>query len=264
MPKTSGPTARFYAATALWLLGMLAVGLAYFLLTGPAWRPPGGLWRVMEVVVKWAGLFVPFTAFAGGLRVHRMVGSGSVLAWAVLLAVLSYGLLAYAGPVVNYQVRDAAGLEVEGLFPFGPEVPGFLRALRAHVEANPPAKPGFSTDAPLALPPNWLTYRLHMPAAVAAFSVLSALLGWVAGYVTIMKPPAPRRNARWFLGVALGMVFMVTVVAAGDWVRRDPAHSGVLAAWGPLLVPGVCLAVLAAIVRRRLGHLRTAFKWDPP
>jgi hypothetical protein len=38
----------------------------------------------------------------------------------------------------------------------------------------------------------------------------------------------------------------------------------VLAAWGPLLVPGVCLAVLAAIVRRRLGHLRTAFKWDPP
>jgi hypothetical protein len=27
MPKTSGPTARFYAATALWLLGMLAVGL---------------------------------------------------------------------------------------------------------------------------------------------------------------------------------------------------------------------------------------------
>jgi hypothetical protein len=49
MPRTSGPTARFYAATAL---GMLAVGLAYHLLTGPAWRPPGGLWRVMEVVVK--------------------------------------------------------------------------------------------------------------------------------------------------------------------------------------------------------------------
>jgi len=215
------------------------------------------------VVVMWTGLFVPFAAFAGGLRVHRMAGSGSVLARAVLLAVLSYGLLAYSGPAVAYQDRLAAGLEVDVMFPFGPEVPGGLRALRAHVEANPPARSGFSADA-LALPPNWLTYRLHMPAAVAAFSVLSALLGWIAGYLTITWVPAPRRNARWFLGVALGMVFMVTVMAAGAWVRRDPAHSGVLAAWGPLLVPGVCLAVLAAIVRRRLGHLRTGFQWDPP
>ena len=259
MPKTSGPTARFYAATALWLLGMLAVGLAYSRLTNPLRGP----WRLMEDVVVLAGLFVPFAAFAGGLWVHRMAGPGSVLARAVLLAAVSYGLLAYGGPLVNYQDYLAASLDVETRFPFGPEVPGALRDLRAHVEANPPAKPRFSAGV-LALPPNWLTYRLHMPAAVAAFSVLSALLGWVAGYVTIMKPPAPRRNARWFLGVALGMVFMVTVVAAGDWVRRDPAHSGVLAAWGPLLVPGVCLAVLAAIVRRRLGHLRTAFKWDPP
>lgn len=264
MPKTSGPTARFYAATALWLLGMLAVALAHFLLTGPAWRSAPGLWRVMEVVVMWTGLFVPFAAFAGGLRVHRMAGSGSVLARALLLAVLSYGLLAYGGPMVKYQEWRAAGLEVDVMFPFGPEVPGGLRALRAHVEASPPARPGFSTDRPLTHPPNWLTYRLHMPAALAAFSVLSALLGWIAGYLTITWVPAPRRNARWFLGVALGMVFMVTVMAAGAWVRGDPAHSGVLAAWGPLLVPGVGLVVFAAVVRRRLGHLRTAFKWDPP
>ena len=260
MPRTSGPTARFYAATALWLLGMLVVGLAYFLLTSPLRGP----WRVMEEVVVWTGLFVPLAAFAGGLWVHRMAGPASVLARAVLLAAVSFGLLAYGGPLVTYQGDLAAGLDVETRFPFGPEVPGALRDLRAHVEANPPARPGFSTDRPLTHPPNWLTYLLHLPAALAAFSVLSALLGWVAGFVTIMKPPAPRRNARWFLGVALGVAFMVTLMAAGDWVRRDPAHSGVLAAWGPLLVPGVCLAVLAAIVRRRLGHLLTGFQWNPP
>ena len=138
MPKTSGPTARFYAATALWLLGMLVVGLAYFLLTSPLRGP----WRVMEVVVKWAGLFVPFAAFAGGLWVHRMAGPASVLARALLLAILSYGLLAYGGPLVTYQGDLAAGLDVETRFPFGPEVPGALRDLRARVETTPPRQTG--------------------------------------------------------------------------------------------------------------------------
>jgi len=46
----------------------------------------------MEDVVVLAGLFVPFAAFAGGLRVHRMAGPGSVLARALLLASAVVGI----------------------------------------------------------------------------------------------------------------------------------------------------------------------------
>jgi hypothetical protein len=118
------------------------------------------------------------------------------------------------------------------------------------VEAHPPDSFSFQVDRPLQRPPNWLTYLIHGPAAIAAFAVLSALIGWLtAGLTTGLSPPI-RFSARWAIGLASALSFLLVEFAAGDWVRADPSHSGLLAAWGPLVLPLLILVVLRFLARR--------------
>ncbi len=257
MPRQGRASAGFFTATSLWLFGMVGLGLAYHFLRGPPPQPPGQPWWALEMVSGWLGLLLPFAAFAGGLRVHRTVGPHGVLGRALALAALGYALLAYAAPLARYRAEMPAGAAAEASASFGPATPGGLKARRAYVQEHPPERYGFSVEEPLARPPNWFTYLLYQPAFLAAFTLLSALLGWVGGHLTSPLPPAPRASARGLLGVASSVAFMAAVVAAGDWVRLIPANSALLAAWGPLLVPGSELAVLAALLRYRLGPLRS-------
>ncbi len=260
MARGDRTSAGFFAATSLWLFGMLGLGLAYHFLTGTPLRSPGLLWQALELVSGWMGLLLPFAAFAGGLRVCRTSGPPSVLVRAGALAALCYGLLAYVLPVARYWAESPSGSAVEARAPSGAETPEGLKARRAYVVEHPPDHYGFSTDDPLVRPPNWLTYLLHLPGLLAVFSLLSAHLGWTVGLLTGSLPPAPRANARLWVGVGSAVGFMALVAGAGSWVREDPANSGLLAAWGPLLLPGAELAVLSALVRYRLGPWRALIR----
>lgn len=246
------PSPGFFGLTALWTGGLVALAMVNqvawdILRTGSL-----HLAELLSQVPAWIGLVLPFVVFAGGLAAAGL-STSSVAKRAVLLALLSYGLLAYASPMAQYRAWASAGVDVAALHPFGPETPGGIRARRSAVEADPPEVFSFRTSRPLERPPNWLTYLLHSSIALAGFAVLSALLGQRARMLTTGLSPPWRRLAHWALGLASGALFFGVVLGGGEWVRAHPSRSGMLGAWLPLLVPLVTLAVLE-IQRRTRGR----------
>ena len=244
-------TPRFFLPVTIWTAGLVALASVYQLLTG---FPEGGapnLWSVAYYFTTMAGLCLPYASFAGGLAVHASLPMRSVVFRAALLASISYGLLAYASPVAEHRQEAAGGGDVVAKFPFGPDTPGGLRALKSAVEADPPARPSFRIDRPLETPPNWLTYLIHSLVVVAGFAILAALRGYQFGFLTSGLSPPARRNARWALGLATALAFFVAEAAGGEWARFDPANSGIVGAWLPLIVPLAELALLTVLVRFR-------------
>jgi hypothetical protein len=176
------------------------------------------------------------------------------------VALLTYTVTAILDPVVGYATLERRGLAVAAVADLGPSTPAGLLRRRALIVADPPATYSFDIDRPLDRPPNWLTYELHLPAALALVAVLHTLLGLLAaGLSTGLSPPA-RRHVRWTLGLAGGIAFFITVSAGAAWVRSDPDVSGVAGAWLPVLIPLVELAVLGLTARRRgdLLHASTS------
>jgi hypothetical protein len=194
-------------------------------------------------------MFLPFTAFAGGLAAHAVLTVPSVLKRGLVVAAISYSLLGFASPIALYLDGRRTGVEVDVVYPFGPNTPQGLVANRSAVRNDPPEQYSFRVEDPLSTPPNWLTYLLHSAIAVSVFSVLSALLGQLAAKLTTGLSPPNRRNARWALGLASGIPFFVAETAGGEWVRADLSNSGLVGAWLPLVVPLLGLGVLSLLVR---------------
>lgn len=243
----------FFRETAKWLAASVLLAALYQLLAGGF--GPGAYGRLLHAVMVLAsdiGFLLPFTVFAGGVAVSRRSSGRGLLVRAASLAVLSYLLMAYAVPLLEYRIVRARGLEVTRLFPFGPETPAAFLDLRSWVEANPPTRYSLSTDEPLSAQPNWTTFLLHSPVVIASFALFAALLGWISAALTSGLSPPARANARWALGLGSGLAFFLPMAAAGEWVRSDPANSALLGAWGPLLVP-MAEIVLFLVIARSLG-----------
>jgi hypothetical protein len=212
-------------------------------------------WGVAHRFLAWAGLFLPFSAFAGGLRVH-----GTQTVRATALAATGIGaaaifLLGYASPIADFKANLSRGLDVQALYPEGPRTLNGLARLRSAIRRHPPDTYSLSTDQPLAFPPNWLAYLIHSTLAFGLFSILSALLGWQVGFLTSGLSPPVRKNTRWAAGLVSGAVFFLATSVAGDWIRSDPLASGMAGAWIPVLVPACGAILLGMLLRRRRSPL---------
>jgi hypothetical protein len=245
----------FFASSAAWVAGLVLVPVCYQLLIGPPLESSWTAWQTAYLLLTWAGLFLPYAGFAGGLRAFGDLPARSVPLRGCVLAVLAFGLLAYGSPLAKYQADEARGADMAARYPFGPNTPGGLQARRSAADSIPPGDIPFSVERPLEAPPNWLTYLIHSLFAVSCLAILFALLGWQAGSLTSGLSPPARRNARWALGLASGILFFAAQAAGGEWVRMDSSNSGMLGAWLPLLVPVFELAFLMYLARRRGGDL---------
>jgi hypothetical protein len=242
---------RFFPQVTAWLGLLVGLAFSHLLLTGgPGGRSWSG-WEIAYLLPGWVGLFLPFTAFAGGSTAHSALHPRSMAGRALLLSVISYGFLAYGSPLADYRARASQGADMVAEFPLGPLTPSTLLRLRGIAEAEPAASHSFRVGRPFEYPPNWLTYLLHSRAAVALFAILAVLLGQRAGFLTSGLSPPARRNACWALGLATGIAFFVAEAAGGGWVRSDPSKSGIVGAWLPLLLPLAELAFLYSVTRFR-------------
>ena len=241
----------FFGATTMWVGGLVVIILIFHAMSGSLLWREARTWLWISVLSGNIGTLIPFAAFAGGVVACRSLSAGGIAARAVVLSAISYGLLGYASPLAEYQDALASGRDVTAFYPFGPSTPGAQAAQREAVRANPPEAYSFSTEHPLRIPPNWLTYLIHHLWSLALFAVLAALMGRLGGKLTTGLSPPARRNARWALGLGTGLAFFIPLAAAGDWVRLDPSNSGIAAAWLPLLVPLAGMGLLVVLVRRR-------------
>ncbi len=241
----------FFRPVAIWLGVLVGLALSYRLVMGGLGGRAWSGWEIAYLLPGWVGLFLPFTAFAGGYAAHLALRPRSLAGRALLLAVISYGLLAYGSPLADYRARASQGADLKAEFPLGPLTPSTLLKLRAIADADRRTSYNFRLGRPFERPPNWLTYLVHSLFAVALFAVLAALLGQRAGFLTSGLSPPARRNACWALGLATGIAFFIAVAAGLRWVRSDPSKPAILGAWLPLLLPAAELALLISVTRIR-------------
>ncbi|MBT8396750.1 MAG: hypothetical protein KJN92_07280 [Gemmatimonadetes bacterium] len=242
---------RFFPRVAVWTGLLVWLALAYLLFTGILNGRSWDGWEIAYLLPGWVGLFLPFAAFAGGVAAYSITSPPALVCRALLLVLISYGLLAYLSPLADHRARASEGADLVAEFPLGPLTPSTLVQVRDLSEADPPDRYSFRVGQPFERPPNWLTYLLHGPVVVALFALLAALLGQRAGFLTSGLSPPTRWNARWALGLATGIAFFLAGAAGGGWVRANPSRSGVLGAWLPLLLPLGELALLISLTRLR-------------
>jgi hypothetical protein len=240
----------FFGSCALWIAGFLVFAITIHA-TGSLARGAGrDVGQLLYLVPGWIGVLIPFVVFAGGVS-SSTASTVSIVRRAVLVAAASYFLLAYAGPVLKYRVGASSGVDVSAVYPFGPETPGGLLAHRSAVREGQPEEFSFEVGRPMDFPPNWITYLIHSPVALALFTLFSTLLGHRIGRLTTGLSPPVRRDTRWALGVVSGVAFFLGMMGGEGWVQADPAHSAILGAWLPLLIPGAALAITELLIRRR-------------
>jgi hypothetical protein len=247
--------ARFFGVAGLWLLGLVALALLYQMAT---WPDQWGSWSPGEAALflpGWLGLLLPAAAFAGGLAVAGVPASRGLALRGALLAVLTYGLLAYGDPVAEYHWLTSLRADAVAQYPFGPYTPGGLSRARDAVRENPPEAYSFRSSRPLESPPNWWTYQIHSFLAVALFTFLAAFLGRETGLLTRAHPPPLQANARWGLGLVTVVAFFGAESLGQSWVQSDPENSGVVGGWIPLAVPLLELVILTTVVRKRAADL---------
>jgi hypothetical protein len=246
------------AAVFFWVAAPVAIVLIHQLFVGP---PLGEMWQPWDVVAlfaAWVGFFLPFACFAGGLTTPGLGSARAVLLRGVVLAVISYFLMAYGFPLANEAAQAEHGV-AEGIHShFGAETPSMLRTLRAAAKAGAPDQYSFRIERLSDRPPNWLTYLIHSRYALALFGVLATLLGHRAGSLTSGLSPPALWNARWTLGLMTALLFFVAEAAGGEWVRQNPSNSGLLGAWLPLLVPLLALLLLHVLLQRRRSGLHAS------
>ena len=250
-----GVTSGFFLWSLGWCMGLVILGQLFQIMNWPAslrdFTAGERFLHLLRQVPGHVGLFLPFTAFAGGVAVQRFRTPRFVVSRALVLSVAAYGLLAYAVPVLDYHREAREGLDVEARDPWGPTAPTALLAQRTHVLANPPERYSLRVDEPYRRPPSYLLYQVHALVVHSLFAVFSALLGFRVAQLTSGLSFLTRRNARWSLGLVVALTFFLPVMAAGAWVREDWTRPGLPAAWGPLLVPALALGVASVWVRIR-------------
>jgi len=243
--------ARALKAAIVWALGLVAAIVVFVTVAVDQTQPWSG-WTWLAYLASMLGLMLPFAAFAGGVAIRgRNAAAGSIATAA--LAGLVIGLASYPLSEVVRPLADYAALADESdladMRPFGPSTPaGKLRQLR-FVEANPPEQ--YRVGHVTRTPPNRVRFLLHIPLALAVFSVLNCMLGLYASRLTATLRAASRRNGCLAIGLAGGLGFFAAAFAASHPNRDWVAVSGVAAAWLPLAVPLLEAMVLGVIVRYR-------------
>jgi hypothetical protein len=247
---------RFLRATFRWATALVVLTVVYALVKD-ALEDTAFVWPWLSFTIPANfSIFLPFTAFAGGIALCRVRGLRTTLVSAALVGLIGYGLGSYVSPVTSYLVEREFYEERPELLPFGPWTPGaHLRNLE-YLEENPTADP--ESGSPLRRPANRLRLNLHTPIAFAILTVLFALLGrLVAVHTTGLSPPV-RRNTRWALGLGNSIVVFLPWFVLNLRIIEDPSFSGILGAYGPLLVPLVELLALYLWTRRKYGSLHTS------
>ncbi len=249
--KTRARQRGFFATTIFFTAILVGWCAAYFLMGVFFGGTSGGVGDLLRYVPGWTGLFLPFAVIGGGIATHRVLPIGSVAGRAAVAGVVSYVLVAFVVPLSKYRDAVAKGLDVNLYYPYGPETPGTLHALRSAVEANPPEEFGYSTNHPFQVSPNWWAYLFQSPIVFAVFAVLAALVGYRIGGLTSGLSPPRRRNARLGLGLLTAVAFFAAEAGGGEWVRSSPANSGLVGAWAAILVPVVELLILEVLIHGR-------------
>ena len=248
--KLAPPSLRgYFPAVFLWTGGLVSLALARQVISGLLGR---GDWDPIQLLLNlpgWIGVLLPFSSYAGGLGAASRVVTRPLLQRALVLALLTYSLLAFVAPICSYEGRKRSSGDVELVYPFGPRTPFGVLAHKKAVIANPPEAYSFRASQPMALPPNRLTYSLHVDVAWAIFAFLSALLGHLVAAATSGLSPPTRKNVGWAVGLGNGGVFYVLMAWGSSWVRGDPSVPGVLGAWPPLLTPLFVLLVFSWLNR---------------
>lgn len=251
-PAAKGRTGfvkAFYAGTFRWLAILLAVPVVAELIGGPPAPGAWTSWKVLYLLSGWTGFFLPFAIFGGGLAGGRTLSPGRFLVASGGVSLFCFLLMGYAQPRLEYRInRDQGETLLEKRYPTGPPTLRGLLELRARIRAAPPGPVSFSVEAPLQAPESWVTHRIHLPLVTAVLATLMAVLGALVGIVTSGIQTGGRPLTRWALGLGFSVLTFLSLAAAGDWVRGDPARSGILGAWLPILPSllgiGVCFLLL--------------------
>ncbi len=243
---------------ASWFL--LWIGLRVFLVLAwpPQGRYPGASWWIWTTTADLA-LMLPFLLFAGGVALASAVKNlrqavRMTIPLALLFAGTSYCLSAWVSPISHHHHLANSPAAAAEPARFGPSTPDALLHILRDVEANPPDQYRLGVDALDRSPPNVLRWRLHVPLAQAAFSVLNVLLGVLAAQLTANLPLGARRNARLAIGIIGGLAYFLCMVAASPippFLRDGTLQSGALSAWAPLTLPLLELLALLELVRTR-------------
>lgn len=231
-----GRSRGFWVLLLAWTFGIAALLGMYAIARTGVVADGSRLVRVVWTLPGLVGGLLPLTVFAAAAALQRGAGKGL---WIRLAAVASLCYLAVAivDPVLRTERRERRGIDVESLEPFGSGTPPALVQQRRAIRENPPATYSFSTNEPLAIPPNWLTHLLHTPVVWAVFTVLN---GWLAALLARKQaglPPVVRVRRLWAQGLLSGFSFLITMSIAGSIVRGSLDVSGAFAAWLPLSIP---------------------------
>lgn len=262
-PMTSRGGKFFLIRTFIWAGVLLSVPTFVQVLGG---APFGGSWTVWKagfIFAAWLGVLLPFAAFAGGLGAGRRPDLSALFLSAAGVAAISFILLGFIAPRLEYEVEREMGLDLASRYPTGPTTIGGLARLRGHVIFEPPASVSFSPERPFQIPANWYTYLIHSSIVLALFAILNAFIGALAAFLTSGLSPPGRRNARWAIGLASGAAFFMMESIGGDWVRASPTNSGVFGAWAPVLLPIFELVLLLLLLFRAKGRT-TLFGAESP
>jgi hypothetical protein len=257
---------RITLATVRWWIALSAVALLGLYLSGGGLAAVRTWWGFVDAAASRIGVAFPFAAFAAGiagaaLAVRRRAAVVVVMLTSLGLGVISYVAGSLVAPIAEMEAYRRIGVDLQVRYPLGARTMFELVRRRDRLLRSPPAEYSFSVERPLDHPPNWLLYLVHQPIAFVVFGVTNAVLGLLVGWATTGLSPPRRGHTRWALGLASAIAFFVPASAGARWVRVSPESSAVLAAWLPLVVPLVAIALAYAIVRSRL---RRDFHADEP
>ncbi len=212
--------------------------------------------ELLRTVVGFVGMLgLPLAAIAGGARgATRGSRAGLVLVGLCVVGAVGYVVETRWATYLDHQARVAShrarGNETN--YPFGPLYPSATRAQLEAVRRSPHPDPFPSVSDHLRHPANFVVKRIHDPWMFATLTVVNGLIGFYLGLLTQGQRSARRAQILWGAGVASGLAVVVLGQRYTTWVVRDPSHSGVLGAWGPILVPLAALFVLVIVWRHRL------------
>ena len=235
------PESGFARRIAIWVVVLLAVYLAYS--ATHFWGRPDAVPDFFALVVRRLPLIVvqilPAAVFAAALGGCGIFGSADAAArpW-ILLATLA--LAAYALPAL---VWPAFAHWTGADWPLPAALLDSVRSARAAAEAAT----GNEAAGHLRGAANDLA-TLIVPIANAAFVLLAAVLGDLAGRLTGGLSTWTRYATRWLSGGVLFVAFWIPVAVADELVQYYAAWGGLLFVL-PLLVPSIAAGTLFVFVR---------------
>jgi hypothetical protein len=204
------------------------------------------------------GLFLPFSAFAGGVAVYGRTGPGwtrvPVVVGGVLVAVASFVAGAQVAPRLEVRRAVLNGSDVEVVAPFGPDTPAGYGRWLEHVRSQPRGRISLSVEEPSRHPPARVAFLLNQLYVIPALALILALLGHVTAQLTASVRPSRRRHLRWLLGLLTFPLFVIPYDALDAMTVARPYGPGAPLAWAGLIVPGVVLAACWGIAEAVEGH----------